>query len=869
MRSVPLVALVLVLVAGCARGASSRRDGSGVGPDAGDGGSGTSDGDPGMMDAPPSACSADTDCDDSDACNGTETCIDSACVVGTPVSCDDGVACTVDACDPSTTACAHTPDHAICTGGMLCDPVDGCSAGPPCETDTDCDDSVFCNGAERCEPATGCVAGTPPACDDAVDCTVGRCDATSDLCAQDPDDAVCQDGLACNGSERCDATGGTTGTGCLAGTPMDCDDGIACTTDACDEPGTCTHGGSDADGDGYTALGCGAGDDCDDLSNAVHPGAAEICDGLNNDCSGGIDDGAGMSCALGSAPVACTTTCGGAGARACDSACALGPCAGAAELCNDCDDDADGMVDEGLACRRGTSAACTTGCGTTGTQTCAGDCSGYGACSATEVCNGCDDDGVSGPDNGFACVRASSRSCATGCGTTGSQTCNGTCTGYGACSATEVCNGCDDDGVGGPDNGFACVGGSSRSCTTGCGTTGSQACNGTCSGYGACSATEVCNGCDDDGVGGPDNGFACVGGSWRTCATGCGTPGTQACNGTCTGYGACSGPEVCNGCDDDGVGGPDNSFTCVQLATSSCTTACGTAGTRTCNATCTGFSTCLAATETCGNGCDDDGDGMIDEGCGPANDLCGGAIAIAGASGSRAGTLVGATAQTSDCGSGVEVFYRVTVSSPSIVYLSTVGGATFDTRLSYRGTACPGASGQCVDDSCGSLQTHFAQYVGAGTHYFAVHTFYSGTVPGPFTLSWRIIATTAGPAVHVPDDDLPAPTTVQTYTGTTSGTGTLTPTACGLASAGTSAENLYYWAQCPADNRSYLANTCTGTTYDSTLWFRFNGVQIGCNDDSCGLQSTTSGAATGAGVVETLVDGYGAAAGPYTLTLTL
>ncbi|MCO4748026.1 MAG: hypothetical protein KC912_24750 [Proteobacteria bacterium] len=45
----------------------------------------------------------------------------------------------------------------------------------------------------------------------------------------------------------------------------------------------------DGDGDGFAAGSCG-GDDCDDDSDAVHPSATETCDGVDNNCSGTIDD---------------------------------------------------------------------------------------------------------------------------------------------------------------------------------------------------------------------------------------------------------------------------------------------------------------------------------------------------------------------------------------------------------------------------------------------------------------------------------------------------------------------------------------------------------------------------------------------------
>jgi len=50
--------------------------------------------------------------------------------------------------------------------------------------------------------------------------------------------------------------------------------------------GTCR----DMDGDGYDSSVYG-GTDCDDLNSSVNPGAIDICDGIDNNCDGAIDEG--------------------------------------------------------------------------------------------------------------------------------------------------------------------------------------------------------------------------------------------------------------------------------------------------------------------------------------------------------------------------------------------------------------------------------------------------------------------------------------------------------------------------------------------------------------------------------------------------
>ncbi len=90
---------------------------------------------------------------------------------------------------------------------------------------------------------------------------------------------------------------------CVVLDAVDCDDDDVCTLDAClPETGECDYEPAtyDLDEDGYRAPRPGTkagdpdscGDDCDDTSAAAFPGNPEICDGVDNDCNGIVDDGA-------------------------------------------------------------------------------------------------------------------------------------------------------------------------------------------------------------------------------------------------------------------------------------------------------------------------------------------------------------------------------------------------------------------------------------------------------------------------------------------------------------------------------------------------------------------------------------------------
>ncbi|MEZ4302371.1 MAG: MopE-related protein [Polyangiaceae bacterium] len=94
----------------------------------------------------------------------------------------------------------------------------------------------------------------------------------------------------------------------------------------------------DNDSDGYT----GCNGDCDDSNPAIKPGAAEVCDGVDNDCNGLIDF-------IGTQPVCAPPDDDGDGVNQnddCDDNDAT-VYPGAPELCDFKDNDCDGVVDDG------------------------------------------------------------------------------------------------------------------------------------------------------------------------------------------------------------------------------------------------------------------------------------------------------------------------------------------------------------------------------------------------------------------------------------------------------------------------------------------------------------------------------------------
>ncbi|MFZ5445341.1 MAG: putative metal-binding motif-containing protein, partial [Myxococcota bacterium] len=364
----------------------------------------------------------------------------------------------------------------------------------------------------------------------------------------------------------------------------------------------------DLDADGFGASGstptasCGpvAGrvtnnTDCNDANTAVHPGTAELCNSIDDNCDGQIDNGVatqnyyvdGDGDGFGAAGSVATPSCSAIAGRVTnnldcnDTNAAIKPTS--PEVCNDVDDDCDLATDEGLTFLTyypdvdGDGYGAAAGSPQSSCRAVAGKVTNNGDCNdaninvrpgVAEVCNGVDDDCAGGVDNGLATQSyyvdadgdgfgRSGSAAVVSCGPVAGRVANSSdCNDASSAvrpTATETCNNVDDNcsgaiDEGNPGGGGACSTGQSGVCAAGTLTcqTGSLACV-----RNTAPSSERCNGLDDDCNGSTDETFAGLG---TSCSAGLGVclrTGTNVCNagGTAVVCSATAGSPTASACD--------------------------------------------------------------------------------------------------------------------------------------------------------------------------------------------------------------------------------------------------------------------------------------------------------------------------------
>lgn len=299
------------------------------------------------------ACNSDSACNDGDLCNGQETCGENGfCVPGEPLSCDDGIECTLNRCSP-TLGCQFPAPDLDGDGYQDANCLDG--SGLP--LGTDCDDTdinrfpdniEFCDAENRDED---CNPNTFGALDRDGDGSFDAqcCNSNGDtlICGNDCDDL--RGNVNVSATEVCD------------GVDNNCNDMV--------DEGVALSGFVDGDRDGHGdpaqpiqqcagSVGFSSlGDDCNDASASQHPGQLELCDSVDNDCDTEVDeaensvpwypdtDGDGFGSAEGPVVVSCTPV---SGHSLLDSDCNdqnAGVNPAAAEACDGVDNDCNGEAD--------------------------------------------------------------------------------------------------------------------------------------------------------------------------------------------------------------------------------------------------------------------------------------------------------------------------------------------------------------------------------------------------------------------------------------------------------------------------------------------------------------------------------------------
>ncbi len=415
--------------------------------------------------------------------------------------------------------------------------------------------------------------------------------------------------------------------------------------------------------------------DCNDASAAIHPDAVEVCNGVDDNCAGGVDDGLtftgyypdadgdGFGASAATAQVSCApvpgkvvdhTDCN-------DGNMFIHP--GAAETCNLTDDNCDGQVDNGTVTQGYYPDLDSDGYGAAGSMpqlSCAPvpgkvpnnqDCNDSNASvkpGAAELCNGADDDCDGAPDDGLTFLAYYPDLDGDGYGAAGATaqvacaSVAGKVTDHADCNdtnaavkpgAAEVCNALDDDCDGAVDEALALVsyypdadhdgfGSAFAPAQVSCAPVSGKVESRTDCNDGNASihpgAVELCNGVDDNCAGGADEGNPGGGASCSTSQAGVCEAGKVTCQ---AGGLAClrsvaPSTELCDGLDNDCDGSADEDFPSKGQACSLGIGVCQRQGSFVCRADKSGI-TCGATpgapTVAACDGQDNDCDGKVDE----------------------------------------------------------------------------------------------------------------------------------------------------------------------------------------------------------------------------------------------------------------
>jgi hypothetical protein len=481
--------------------------------------------------------------DECDGSGGVRTVVDDADVP------DDNDACTTDACSggaPSHTALAS---GASCGQNLTCDASGACTG---CTADADCPGQDTVCKARKCTAGacgfTFTSAGVPAGTQTAGDCHEAQCDGsgnavvvvldadvradgnpcTQDLCTHGiPSNPLLAVGSACNGSDKCDASGSCVA--CLVN--ADCGADTACKKFSC-AGGACSTSSVAA---GTKVADPTAGDckstQCDGAGNAVQnqPDANDLpVDG--NACTQDVCSGGTAS----NPPVASGTACGGS--NTCDGA---GHCVGCLQA-SDCGTD---TACKSFTCDSGACATHLVGAGTKVADPTAGDCKSTQCDGAGNVAQN-QPDGADLPVDGNPCTKDV---CAAGIAGNPFEAVGTACGGSNKCDGAGHCVAClqaSDCGTSAACKSFTCDAGVCNTHLAASGTVVTNATAGDCRSDQCDGAGNLVSSAVDAADLPADDGNACT---LETCAGGApahppaplGTACTQGGGSICDGSGVC------------------------------------------------------------------------------------------------------------------------------------------------------------------------------------------------------------------------------------------------------------------------------------------------------------------------------------------